>query len=515
MKYFERNIETGEYYKILASFIVISLIIISSIFLIRQNYFEDVPTGYKTYYNMLLSERSPGNFFSRVSQDPQSIEKKIIFQETGHIILDELSKIVPAEYSTTSQFIFLYIISLINMILFVMLIKKFTRDLMTIFATGLFFITSPQFVYLPAILSPIVITNLLILVLAHILLKYESSQKKITRIILGMVAVVISVLLSVTNVVYFIAIMFIGAGFFFVMNKTVKRKGIYFAISSASIITFFCVNYNLFVTDSIGLFFSNYNIFPSQIFSEMGVFQGIRIVDLFLSIIGIGLIWNKKRKYYITSLIAVLIILASFKIYDFNSIMFPVLAILSGISYSMLARMKWDLEYIKKICMIIIVIFTLVSCVQYIILLGFSEPYPDKYVTFSYMSRQGTSKDVVLSSIENGYLIEEISKKRAVLDSNMNGIENVQRKIIEYNSVFNSRSLDYVRRYFLKKNITYVVIDKTMKENLWNSKVDGLYFVMKNSDSFRKIYTKNDLEIYQFQPRPLPNNIPHNSSATA
>lgn len=487
----EREIREGEFYKILAAFIMISLIIIVSIFLIRNAYFNDVPPGYQTYYNLLLSENIPE---SMIQYDSGLTQKRISFYEPGYFLLNAASKITTLEYSSTGQYILLYLLSMINMVLFVMIVKKFTKDLITIFATGLFFITSPQFIYLPTTLNPAVFINFLMLLIVFLLIKYEESDK---RAFLAPIIIFLTILVSITNIVNYIAISIIALGFFSFINKTIRKKEIYYIIFIISVITFIFFNYEILKHADLGIFFNNYNLLQNKIFTEMGAFLGIRIVDLFLSIIGISLIWNVK-KHYITSILAVLLIFFSFKIYDFYAIIFPIFAIFCGISYATLTRMKWDLGYIKKLCVIIIVIFTLISCVQYIISFGFDEPFTEKYVAFKHLSREGTSGAVVFSSQNNGFMIESISRKKAVLDNNLNGIENASLILKEHNSIMLSRNLNTIKKYLERYNVTYVVIDQEMKENLWNSRIDGMYFVIKNSDSFKMIYDKKNIEIYQF-----------------
>lgn len=495
-----KDFKKKEFYEILIFFIFVAIIIFSSIFIIRNFFFNSIMPEHQTYYNILIAKSDQNSLTGFILNDDTTIKNRKIFFEPGYFLLRNLLEIFPEDISIIASIIIFQIISIITLIILIFIIKFFTKDIITIFAIGLFLITSPQFLLLPFTLDPSVITLFIMVILTGLLIKYEYSENisKFKKNFLLIIITITTILLSITKIINYLGIISILSGLFFIIKKKDSKTKIYPFVILLSIISFLISNFSLIKTNQIMIFFNNYKFIPNMIFAEMGALHGIRIVDLFLAIIAIGLIWNKTKKYYVTSIIISSIIILSILIYDLNSIIFPVFAILSGLAYSLLSKMTWELTYIKKLCIALIIISTFISCIQYTVLFGFEEPNINQLSAVEFLSFQDLKNYTVLSSMNNGFIIENFAEMKTIIDMNLNGINYVDEHLNEYNNILNSRSLNTVKEYFIKNNIRFIIIDENMKQNIWNNKVDGIYFVIKNSDNFEMIYNKNQIEIYSF-----------------
>jgi len=159
-------------------------------------------------------------------------------------------------------------------------------------------------------------------------------------------------------------------------------------------------------------------------------------------------------------------------------------------------RKDWNIKKLKSITILLIACSLVFSTVLFINNeVGLMNQ--DKLTAARFLSTSSIN-DVVLSVPENGFLIEYASGRNAFLDGNSYRYNDYNSLLDTKDSIFYSRNLAEVDAFMKKNHITHIFIDKDMLSgSVWNSPDEGLLFLLKNSDSFVKVFENNQAVIYR------------------
>ena len=70
----------------------------------------------------------------------------------------------------------------------------------------------------------------------------------------------------------------------------------------------------------------------------------------------------------------------------------------------------------------------------------------------------------------------------------------------DVNAVFYGVNLENTKALLDKYSINYIWIDNSMKHSLvWKNKRKGLLFLFRNSETFKNIYNKAGIEIWEYK----------------
>ncbi|MBR9691538.1 hypothetical protein GOV06_02025, partial [Candidatus Woesearchaeota archaeon] len=93
----------------------------------------------------------------------------------------------------------------------------------------------------------------------------------------------------------------------------------------------------------------------------------------------------------------------------------------------------------------------------------------------------------------------EFSNRQVLLDSEIYLIKSLNTKFNDSNTTFYSRNLKTTRSILDKYNIRYIWIDPKMKQGqVWTREEQGILFLFRNSETFKKLYSKDDIEIWEY-----------------
>ncbi|MBN2881497.1 hypothetical protein JXM83_05610 [Candidatus Woesearchaeota archaeon] len=467
--------------------ILILATILISIYCIRANYFDKTIPKSDSYYNYRLSTTTITDL---IQKDSKLYYERFYITEPFYVLINVLSSFLPQNAISLVPFI----LAILSFIGFSIIISKITDDKTILISSGILFATSPELMYLAGTFNPGILTIFLISMLIISLINFEEKNMKL---LWGGLSILLTIILSITNIFDFLFLFFLLIAFYFIINKQTKHKQIYYILFFISLLVFLGTNYTFLSQGGTEDLINNYKYNPDSMLTELSAKHGIRLIDIILTGLGIGIIWTKKRKYYISSITLILITVLSFKLNETTSLLFPIYAITSGYAISYLLRRDWELKYLKKLSIIVILIITISSTIQYIGNLSYSNPSQEQYKAFNELGRIGNKNEVVFSSLENGFYIELLSNKIAILDENLNNIKNMEDKLDKYYAFLNTRDINVVQKLTNEWNITYIVIDEDMVENIWKNKEEGLLFVIKNSDMFEEIRDYDKIKIYK------------------
>ncbi len=222
--------------------------------------------------------------------------------------------------------------------------------------------------------------------------------------------------------------------------------------------------------------------------SDLGASQGLGVFNVMLAAIGILYLWRRKLHYFfIFSTLLFLI----FGIAFFGNLVNPylafIIAIFSCYGLVFFTERHWELPFIKNLAIAILILGLAISQLSFINRLAESAPQQDTVKAAMFLKEQPPG--TVLSHYSNGFWIEYFADKPVLEDE-------LTRNSIS-SQLFSSRNLQTTKHTLDNYSIRYIWIDPEMKQGeVWNNPEEGLLFLFRNNETFRKIYDER-IEIWQ------------------
>lgn len=223
--------------------------------------------------------------------------------------------------------------------------------------------------------------------------------------------------------------------------------------------------------------------------SDLGGQYGISIFTLLLAIVGAATLWpNKTKKYSIYALLA---------IFTITTILIPetlaytniLICILAGTALSKLSQRKWKLTYLRQAALLVLFCGLLFSAISH------SVQISDTHPTYNIMKALEFTPSTILTAEKYGFWVE-FSRHKAVIDPYEKTITETQKWHAD--TIFKQIELEKAQQLLKQYNITHILITQEMQQGLiWEREEQGLDFVVKNSETFKKIETGTNVDLWR------------------
>jgi hypothetical protein len=231
---------------------------------------------------------------------------------------------------------------------------------------------------------------------------------------------------------------------------------------------------------------------------QLGAKTGFRIFILLLSLIGFFKLWSDKNKR-ISIFIFLLLFFASLFLSNLLFYLNFLIAIPAACGLLTLLKMKWRVRLIKNLTLLILISGLLISSILSIA--QFSTSSPDNQLINALLwLRSYSGGGRVLSHPSNSFWIQKIANKPTFADPTLQGSLFYANRFNITEQIFYSRNLEKTSFLLTDNNISYIFIDPEMKYGkVWTRQGHGLLFLLENSETFKKIYDHNDIEIWKLE----------------
>jgi hypothetical protein len=236
-----------------------------------------------------------------------------------------------------------------------------------------------------------------------------------------------------------------------------------------------------------------------QFVTDLGGVFGFSIFALLLSILGLVIAWGKKRKFYPIYLIMLAVILYSF-FYN-HAVVYSnfIIAILAGIALGALIRMKWKLNLIRNLSLLLLFCGLLFSAVSYTVRISNQQPTPELIEALDWIKDNSNKADVVFSHHTKGFWIEFQAQRPVVIDSLADYSLDFKSKLDDSSQIFNSWDIEGTRELLTKYNVSFVLLTSDMSDGLvWNKPEQGLAYLVRNSETFKKEYSTSYAGVWRY-----------------
>ncbi len=341
-------------------------------------------------------------------------------------------------------------------------------------------VLSPALLYTFIVFSPKNLNYFLALLTIFLLIRNKMS------------AIISLGFLLLSNILMGISVLIISSVFNLIFTPNNKVKNAYLFLASSIILLLIAF------LDPIKISYELTSSYfgAGQFFSEFGSLEGYTIMILGLALIGLFYWWDKTKNKNSIILSLSFLFLTSFIYPSIKILLITIFSIYAGTAITYLIKREWRLEKKKNITLILIMCSLIFSTVLFnatIIKTITSEQTHGA----SYL-RTSEPQDIILSSEENGFIIQNMAKRKTYLDSRSFKSGDYYEKISVAEKIYYSKNLAELKTELDNNSIKYIFLDSEMKQRLWNNKEEGLMFFLLRAKEFVKVYENDGVEIYRY-----------------
>lgn len=246
-------------------------------------------------------------------------------------------------------------------------------------------------------------------------------------------------------------------------------------------------------------FFTLYHPIPPipivEVVADFGGYVGFGIFSLILVCIGILYSWKFKKTYYPAYLLAALGVFAMAGLGEIISVyLMPLAAVFIAIALLELRNRQWTIPILRSLTLVLIICGLLFSTISYMNRLASAKP-DDALIDAARFLREISSRDdSILTHPAYGFVIETVANRPVVVDS----FQPDPWFKHDVHELFSSRSAASVLGTLDTYDVSYLLIDRTIdEEDIWTGRNEGLLFVLRNGEIFKKVYETDSIEIWK------------------
>ncbi len=376
-----------------------------------------------------------------------------------------------------------FILGLLSVLMFYLILKKLDLDSEKIFLICAILILTPIFIYSFTVL------DYHALVIFLLLLQFYFFMHK--NKILALLSILILITVSFFNL--FSAI--IGILTLFCYSLTTKNLKKFYSV--LFIVLVVCIIYYGQIYYAHGM--PTFNLRENKIenfISDIGGETGFSIFSLILAFVGFFYI-SYKRKLPIIILITLIIAAFYFDNY-LNLYLNFIIAFFAGNGFFSLLKRKWASPILRNFSIIVLICGIIFSPIAYIKELSVSKPNQSIADSLTWLGVNSNKKYVVFSSHDKGFWIEYFAKRAVVTDDLFTYAPQLNKRMEDSKKIFHSYKLEETKNLLDKYNIKYIWTDPEMKQDIWENKRTGLLFLFRNNETFKNVYNKDGIEIWEY-----------------
>jgi len=235
-----------------------------------------------------------------------------------------------------------------------------------------------------------------------------------------------------------------------------------------------------------------------QLIAGLGSPVGFSIFAVLLSLIGFLITWEYKRELLFAYAAALMLITISSYSPNPNIYLNFIVCAFAGIAFGDIIKRRWEIKFIMNLTILALVCGLLFSCISYTNRLVSMQPDKNIKSSLEWLGSYSDPNEVVFSHYSKGSFIEYWAELPVVMDSAFEYAPDPNQRYKDSNDIFHSRNLETTKELLKKYNVKYIWVDPDMKSSLvWDEPERGLLFLIRNKETFRSIYNKEGIEIWE------------------
>ncbi len=434
--------------------------------------------GDKSYYHARIAEQISEQKIPEI--DELSYQGRAYIFNPYHLVLSWFGFITDVE--TASQ-VLIFLSGLISVFLFFLLLKEIKINILQRSLILFVLVLSPAFIYTFSVSNKHSISIPLLLIGLYFLLK--------RKFYFSAFFLIVSSFLSLFNIAI-VLIILLGA---FFRKRDKKMLFIISIILIIFLIYYVPFYYSYGLPEKVQFIHINH---LQKFISGIGSVIGFSIFALILAIMGIAVTWKMKKELIFVYFAVVFLLSVSSYSINSNIYLNFFISIFAGLGFYSIIKRKWEVKLIMDLTILVLLCGLLFSSVSYINRLGSMQPDDNIRKSLEWLNEYSDPEEVVLSHYSKGAFIEYWAERPVVMDSLFEYAPDLNERYNDSVVIFNSRNLKETKNLLEKYSIKYIGIDHEMKKGLvWKEEKQGLLFLFRNKETFKNIYSKNNIDIWE------------------
>lgn len=445
--------------------------------LLRLIYFDGLLMGSETYYHARFASEIAQQGIPK--QDSFVFDQRLYKANPYHVLLAFTSKFMSIELASMLLPI---IFGLMSLVLFYLLLKSLKFSLRIRFLSLLILVSSPAFIATFTLSSPHCFAIFLFLLALYLFL-----QKKRSFIFLASLIFITNIFFSFFNAL--ITALFL---FFYGIHEK-KRSQLCFFLCFFILFAGFTYYYPNFITRTV----YTKNVL-ADFLSDLGANIGFGFFNIILAGLGFVIKWREKKRLPLFYALTIFFLLSLFFLRAHgNAYLNLVLALFASLGFLWLLELKWEISLLKNLIIIVIVCGLVFSSLSYLNRASACMPDESTVESLEWLHSYASPEDVILSHYSYGFWIEYFTKNKAFIDDFKT--PNHEKIWEDYNTMLYSRRLKNTSKLLSDYDIKYIWVNDDMRHGLvWTREEEGLLFLFRNSETFKKVYDKAGIEIWEY-----------------
>ncbi|MBN2142015.1 hypothetical protein JW711_01675 [Candidatus Woesearchaeota archaeon] len=486
----KKGLSERSWMPILLSVSFIALFLFSIIFIRTGRTGFPYPNG-ESYYNLRMSEE----IYLDVLFSEDTLQGRMYYPNPFHYLAayardllgsEKMKVCLPVLLGVMTAFLFYRLLSMLG----------FPKK-NAIFAM-LLLVASPAFVstFTSLSINSLVITLSFLALVTYFSKSYWDAPWKNAGKVSFAIALVTLTILSLTSIyAFFLTIIFMLLISIF-ESRSLKTLLISSSIPFLVLIPIFL--FTNFISTTLNSFdFQAATL--SSLLSILGAKSGFDLFVLILFFTGLIIIWffiKRIRPYHVAVLLISLASVFSplLRIYASMAMLVYCVVAIKHLYYR-----KWELEVVKLGTTFLLVCALVFSSLSYANMIINSEPGPELIGVATQLKSMPFG--VLLTEPEYGFLFQEYSGKKTILDGQSMNFKDYALKLYRYDSILNSSRIKDALPFLKESKVSYILITPGMKESLWAGKEEKALFLVRNSERFESLAaTDSGFELWYFRP---------------
>ena len=346
---------------------------------------------------------------------------------------------------------FPFIVGLLFIVLLYHVLQKLGFNKKISFISCLIFIISPGFIYLFSTYNGFFLPVFILLISFYLVLRNSPYL------------LILPYFMAFFGTLHSAIFLFL----FLVYSITIKKFKNFFYVLPSLFLSFF--------------FNSGTFILKEGFIADFGSRTGLSIFVILLFIFGFISLWKEKYKYLLLYVISFFLFVISYYDARVLSYLNILLCLIAAIGLDYVLKTKWESNLIKNTTIFVLLLGLVLSFISFVDLLSNDLPNSEIIDGLDYMA--GLPDGIVLSLDSRAHWISSLGNKET----------------IEVNELFYIRDLENSTILLDRYGVDYVWVDNDMKEKIWESDDDGMLFLLKYSQKFKRVYNNKYIGVWRIK----------------
>ena len=225
--------------------------------------------------------------------------------------------------------------------------------------------------------------------------------------------------------------------------------------------------------------------------TDFGAMLGLGLFGLLLALLGLYCIYQEEKIYKKACIILCFFAFSWYLLGDIVLLYFSFyFSFLAGWGAFLLTETKWESKLVKQLTLLVLACGLLFSSISYTNRILVEPPSLTLQEAGDWIDKNLPQESIVLSSPSHGFWIEYFGKRKA-LATPLAGKEGL------VNTLFYSKNFEKTSLLLDEQQSEYILIDAEMKRNIWSKEDEGLLFLFRNREKFKKVYDEKGVQIWR------------------